>query len=47
MTQTKNYVILGARRKGAAAAYDMALWGNAYKIILADLDLKQLKRDHL
>jgi lysine 6-dehydrogenase len=36
--QTINYVVLGAGRQGAAAAYDMAQWGNAQKIILADVD---------
>lgn len=33
-----NYVVLGAGRQGVAAAYDMARWGNAHRIILADLD---------
>jgi lysine 6-dehydrogenase len=31
-----NYLILGAGRQGTAAAYDLALYGNAGEIILAD-----------
>jgi len=32
------YAILGAGRQGTAAAYDLARWGEARKILLADLD---------
>lgn len=32
------YAVLGAGRQGIAAAYDMARWGNATRIILADYD---------
>lgn len=32
------YAVLGAGRQGAAAAYDMARWGNATQVILADYD---------
>ncbi len=35
----KTYVVLGAGRQGTAAAYDMARWGNARRVILADRDL--------
>jgi len=34
-----NYAVLGAGRQGTAAAYDMARWGEAERIILADYDL--------
>jgi lysine 6-dehydrogenase len=33
------YLVLGAGRQGAAAAYDMARWGDANRVILADRDL--------
>ena len=33
------YLVLGAGRQGAAAAYDMARWGDASRVILADRDL--------
>jgi len=33
------YAVLGAGRQGTAAAYDMARWGEASKILLADRDL--------
>ncbi len=33
------YVVLGAGRQGTAAAYDMIRWGEAGKVILADMDL--------
>ena len=32
------YAVLGSGRQGTAAAYDMARWGNARRLILADLD---------
>ena len=33
------YTVLGAGRQGTAAAYDMAVWGEASRVILADIDL--------
>ncbi len=33
------YAVLGAGRQGTAAAYDMARWGDARRVILADLNL--------
>ena len=33
------YLVLGAGRQGAAAAYDMARWGQASRVVLADRDL--------
>jgi lysine 6-dehydrogenase len=33
-----NYAVLGAGRQGTAAAYDMARWGDARRVILADYD---------
>lgn len=44
MDQKYNYIVLGAGRQGAAAAYDMAKWGEAKKIILADLDRDTAKK---
>jgi lysine 6-dehydrogenase len=35
-----SYVVLGAGRQGTAAAYDMIRWGEAGKVVLADMDLK-------
>jgi lysine 6-dehydrogenase len=32
------YAVLGAGRQGTAAAYDMLRWGDATRVILADLD---------
>ena len=37
---TFTYAVLGAGRQGTAAAYDMARWGDAQRIILADYDLE-------
>ncbi len=34
------YAVLGAGRQGTAAAYDMARWGDAGRVILADYDLE-------
>jgi len=34
-----DYAVLGAGRQGAAAAYDMARWGDAARVVLADYDL--------
>jgi len=33
------YAVLGAGRQGTAAAYDMARWGDAKRVVLADIDL--------
>ncbi len=33
------YAVVGAGRQGTAAAYDMARWGDARRVILADLNL--------
>ena len=41
------YAVLGAGRQGAAAAYDMARWGAAKRVILADLDLSAAEIDLL
>jgi lysine 6-dehydrogenase len=38
------YAVLGSGRQGAAAAYDMALWGNAARVILADQNLEISQR---
>jgi lysine 6-dehydrogenase len=38
------YLVLGAGRQGAAAAYDMARWGNASRVILADRDLEVARK---
>ena len=34
------YAVLGAGRQGTAAAYDMARWGDARHVLLADYDLE-------
>jgi lysine 6-dehydrogenase len=34
------YAVLGAGRQGTAAAYDMARWGGASRVLLADQDLE-------
>lgn len=33
-----NYAVLGAGRQGTAAAYDMARWGDARSVLIADID---------
>jgi lysine 6-dehydrogenase len=38
------YAVLGAGRQGTAAAYDFARWGDADRVILADLDLTAARR---
>ncbi len=38
------YAVLGAGRQGTAAAYDMARWGNAHRIIMADRDPEAARR---
>ncbi len=40
MSDSFAYLVLGAGRQGAAAAYDMARWGDASRVILADRDLE-------
>ena len=37
---THRYAVLGAGRQGTAAAYDLAVRGDADSVVLADLDLK-------
>jgi lysine 6-dehydrogenase len=39
MSDSFAYLVLGAGRQGAAAAYDMARWGEASRVVLADRDL--------
>jgi lysine 6-dehydrogenase len=38
------YAVLGAGRQGTASAYDMARWGDAGRVILADMDLSNAER---
>ena len=38
------YAVLGAGRQGTAAAYDMARWGEARKVILGDMHLEAAKK---
>jgi lysine 6-dehydrogenase len=38
------YAVLGAGRQGTAAAYDMARWGEAQRVVLADYDLEVAQR---
>jgi lysine 6-dehydrogenase len=38
------YAVLGAGRQGTAAAYDMARWGEARRVVLADYDLEVAQR---
>jgi len=38
------YAVLGAGRQGTAAAYDMACWGDAGRVVLADYDLEVARR---
>jgi lysine 6-dehydrogenase len=38
MQKQYTYAVLGAGRQGTAAAYDMARWGDARRVILADRD---------
>jgi lysine 6-dehydrogenase len=38
------YAVLGAGRQGTAAAYDMARWGDAQRIVLADYELGTAQR---
>ena len=38
------YAVFGAGRQGTAAAYDMARWGDARRVMLADRDLEVARR---
>lgn len=38
------YTILGAGRQGTAAAYDLARWGDARRILLADMDIASAQK---
>jgi lysine 6-dehydrogenase len=38
------FAILGAGRQGTAAAYDLARWGDAQRVILADLSLETAQK---
>jgi lysine 6-dehydrogenase len=38
------YAVLGAGRQGTASAYDMARWGDAKRVLLADRDIEIAKR---
>jgi lysine 6-dehydrogenase len=38
MTEQFHYAVVGAGRQGTAAAYDMARWGDAASVLLADAD---------
>jgi lysine 6-dehydrogenase len=38
------YAILGSGRQGTAAAFDVARWGDAQRVLLADYDLKVARR---
>jgi lysine 6-dehydrogenase len=42
--QKYNYAVLGAGKQGTAAAYDMARFGNARKIMMGDIDARAAKR---
>jgi lysine 6-dehydrogenase len=44
MDRQFSYIVLGAGRQGTAAAYDMARWGDAGRVILADQDLQVAQR---
>ncbi len=41
---TYTYAVLGAGRQGTAAAYDLARWGEARRVILADRDMEVARR---
>jgi lysine 6-dehydrogenase len=40
----KIYAVLGGGRQGTAAAYDMAKWGEAEKVLIADIDLETAQK---
>lgn len=43
MDEKYTYAVIGAGRQGTAAAFDMAKWGSAQRVILADIDLEAAK----
>lgn len=44
MTPQYRYAVIGAGRQGTAAAYDMAKWGGAASVLLADYDAGRAAR---
>lgn len=44
MKEQYNYMVLGAGRQGTAAAYDMALWGDANRVVLADINWEAARK---
>lgn len=44
MTGQYHYAVVGAGRQGVAAAYDMAKWGDAASVVLADYDAPTARR---
>jgi lysine 6-dehydrogenase len=40
----KVYAVLGGGRQGTAAAYDMAKWGEAEKVLIGDIDLEAAQK---
>jgi len=44
MDDNYTYLVIGSGRQGTAAAYDMARWGGAQRVILADNDLAAAQR---
>ncbi len=44
MKEQYNYIVLGAGRQGTAAAYDMALWGDARRLVLADINWEAARK---
>jgi len=45
MSNPFKYVVLGAGRQGTAAAYDLARWGQAQKVVLADMDIEAARQN--
>ena len=43
-TEKHAYAVLGAGRQGTAAAYDMAKFGNARKVLIGDIDRKAARQ---
>ena len=39
MKDHHTYLVIGSGRQGTAAAYDLARWGDAERVLLADQDL--------
>ncbi len=44
MVMDYTYAVVGAGRQGTAAAYDMAKFGNAEKVLIADVSLENAKK---